>query len=221
MRTILYSCAISFAMILGTLLYTDHVFVRPLKAIFSIESVLGVDDVTQKDFFRGDSGSENIIIEYSDFTCFYCAGVRDIFARLIAEYPVKIVYRHFYPHESEIALQKAYAAECVGKLKGNDSFNAYADILYTNRTNNETSFIISSAAELGVSEDQLKECMESKEIKNEITKESDEAKRLGALGTPYIILVRDGKPVKSLYALSYDRMREEVLEVFKDNLEEI
>jgi hypothetical protein len=73
------------------------------------------------------------IIEYSDFECTFCAKYHPTLQKIVGESNGNIawVYRHFpltqiHPH----AMERAIASECVAKIKGNDAFWKYGELLF-------------------------------------------------------------------------------------------
>lgn len=73
------------------------------------------------------------IIEYSDFECPFCARFHPILERIISESNGSIawVYRQFpLVQIHQHAMERAIASECIAKIKGNDAFWKYGDLLF-------------------------------------------------------------------------------------------
>ncbi|MFA6392828.1 MAG: thioredoxin domain-containing protein [Candidatus Paceibacterota bacterium] len=73
------------------------------------------------------------IIEYSDFECPFCARFHPILERIINESNGSIawVYRQFpLVQIHQHAMERAIASECIAKIKGNDAFWKYGDLLF-------------------------------------------------------------------------------------------
>lgn len=69
------------------------------------------------------------IIEYSDFECPYCKMFQPTLERIVKEnLNVKWIYRHYPLHQH--SFEKLVAANCVAKLKGDDAFWKYGDLLF-------------------------------------------------------------------------------------------
>lgn len=90
--------------------------------------------ITETDHILGDTKTAQVtIIEYSDFECPFCKAYHATVKKIVEESNGNVawVYRH-YPltqlHAN--ALEKAVASECITKLKGNEAFWKYADLLF-------------------------------------------------------------------------------------------
>jgi protein-disulfide isomerase len=86
-----------------------------------------VDPTT--DHIFGNPGAPVTIIEYSDFECPYCARFEPILEQVVNDSNggVNWVFRNWPIHNS---ITKLIAAECVAKLKGNDAYWKYSDLLF-------------------------------------------------------------------------------------------
>ncbi len=82
------------------------------------------------DHVQGSADAKITIIEYSDFECPYCKMFNPELEKLMkAETPnVRWVYRHYPLHQH--SFEELVAANCVGKLKGDDAFFKYGDLLF-------------------------------------------------------------------------------------------
>jgi hypothetical protein len=81
------------------------------------------------DHILGNPNAPITIIEYSDFECPYCKQFQPVMERIIKESPdVKWVYRNYPLHQH--SFEKLVAAECVAKIKGNDAYWKYGDLLF-------------------------------------------------------------------------------------------
>lgn len=92
-----------------------------------------VENVNTNDHILGSLDSEVVIIEYSDFECPFCAKFHPTIKRIVEESNGKIawVYRHLpLTQIHQHAMERAIASECVTKIKGNDAFWKYADLLF-------------------------------------------------------------------------------------------
>jgi hypothetical protein len=93
-----------------------------------------VPPVEQGEHILGNiSTAKVILIEYSDFECPFCARFHPILEKIVSESNGNIawVYRQFpLVQIHQHALERAIASECIAKLKGNDAFWKYADLLF-------------------------------------------------------------------------------------------
>jgi hypothetical protein len=89
-----------------------------------------VPAVTSEDHIIGNIDAPIVIIEYSDYECPYCKGFQATIKQITNESNGKVawVYRHWPIHQNSFA--KLVAAECVAKIKGNDAFWKYSDLLF-------------------------------------------------------------------------------------------
>lgn len=78
----------------------------------------------------GNPDAEVTIVEYSDFECPYCKAFNPTLKKIVSESNghVNWVYRHWPLHQH--SFEKLVAAECVAKIKGNDAFWQYGDLLF-------------------------------------------------------------------------------------------
>lgn len=89
-----------------------------------------VPEVTSSDHIIGSADAPVVVIEYSDLECPYCKKFGGVMKQLVEESDGQVawVYRHWIVHQG--AVNKTGAAECVAKLKGNDAFWKYIDLVF-------------------------------------------------------------------------------------------
>lgn len=82
------------------------------------------------DHLMGSENAQVKIIEYSDYECPYCKMFQPTLQKIVEESngTVSWVYRHWPIHSG--SFEKLVAAECVAKIKGNDAFWKYTDLLF-------------------------------------------------------------------------------------------
>jgi hypothetical protein len=82
------------------------------------------------DHMIGNANASVKVIEYSDLECPYCKIFHTIMKQVVVDSngDVSWVYRHWPIHQN--SFEKLVAAECVAKLKGNDAFWKYVDLLF-------------------------------------------------------------------------------------------
>ena len=78
----------------------------------------------------GNPDAPIMVIEYSDLECPYCKRFGGVMKEVVAESngDVAWVYRHWVVHQG--AIPKTGAAECVARLKGNEAFWKYIDLVF-------------------------------------------------------------------------------------------
>ena len=86
--------------------------------------------VDANDHIMGNANAPITIVEYSDYECPYCKAFQPTLERIVTESNggVSWVYRHWPIHQG--SMEKLTAAECVAKIKGNDAFWKYSDLLF-------------------------------------------------------------------------------------------
>jgi protein-disulfide isomerase len=90
-----------------------------------------VPPVDATDHVQGNPATAQVtIIEYSDFECPYCKAFQTTLTKVVADSAGNVawVYRHWPIHQN--SFEKLVAAECVAKIKGNDAFWKYSDLLF-------------------------------------------------------------------------------------------
>ncbi len=89
-----------------------------------------IPPVTAADHIIGNPDAPIVVVEYSDLECPYCKRFGGVMKEITAESNGNVawVYRHLVIHPT--ALPKAAASECVAKLKGNDAFWKYVDLVF-------------------------------------------------------------------------------------------
>jgi protein-disulfide isomerase len=82
------------------------------------------------DHVKGASTATVTMIEYSDFECPFCKRFHPTLEKIVAESNgnVRWIYRHWPLHQH--SFERLIAADCVAKLKGDDAFFKYADLLF-------------------------------------------------------------------------------------------
>lgn len=82
------------------------------------------------DHIIGSPDATILVIEYSDLECPYCKRFGATMKEVVAESNGNVawIYRHWVVHQG--ALPKTAAAECVAKLKGEDAFWKYIDLVF-------------------------------------------------------------------------------------------
>ena len=205
----------SLCLFLTTLFYIDHSIIHGVKRAFSsfglIDSrhiLVGMSDVRSDDHVRGQEDAEIFLVEYSDFSCLMCAVMQETFDRIVSEQKILLVSRHLYPRQENSSFRLAVAAECVAKHAGEEAYASFAQYLYSSQHVSEALEDVAlqqQAVSLGVEVNVFQRCVENDaSVRARIERDSEEGWRLGARGTPYIVVVYKGKPVGISYANRYD-----------------
>lgn len=95
-----------------------------------------IPEITAEDHIIGSIDAPIVIVEYSDLECPYCKRFGGVMKEIVAESNGEVawIYRHWPVHtdtsRGQYALEKAGASECVAKIKGNDAFWQYVDLVF-------------------------------------------------------------------------------------------
>jgi|SRR3989344_2116679 len=173
-----------------------------------------VRPVGTSDHILGSPTAPVMIVEYSDFDCDYCKGFHAVLHQIIAnegaQGQVAWVFREFPLTEIHAnAMKHAEAAECVAKVSGNDAFWKFADVLFANQPVDPSRYW-EFAARAGVSGDAFATCFAeaATRVDMRITADRQNALDTGAIGTPYSLILVQGKvPIVIDQAFSYDDLK--------------
>jgi protein-disulfide isomerase len=157
---------------------------------------------TNEDRILGDVQTAAVtIIEYSDMNCGFCQRFHPTMKQIMEDYAgdVAWIYRHLPVLGSN---KQAEAAECAGKLGGNNAFWAYTDAYFEQITGtadagNEASWISLAEAQ-GLNGAAFTECLNSGEMANKVATDSEGARAVGINGTPGSVIVVDNVGVDSI-----------------------
>ena len=158
-----------------------------------------VRPVDSTDHILGNPSAPVKIIEYSDFDCSFCKEFDATLHQLIADKgasgQVAWVYRQ-YPLTSlhPNALTHAEAAACAAKVGGNDAFWKFAETLFANQPTDPATYG-SIAKDIGLPADAFAACYADAKntVLPRILEDSKNAQDTGARGTPYSLIVIEGK----------------------------
>lgn len=128
--------------------------------------------------FKGNENAEITIVEYSSFSCGFCDRARGTIDQILEEYPnqVKIVYKHFDRGGTDS--QTGQASECAGDQ---DKFWEMHDMIF-DRGSSGDYYVY--AREIGLDENDFKECFDSGKYASRVNEHSQEGRSLGVTGTP-------------------------------------
>ncbi len=167
---------------------------NPTCVVAPIPTMPNIPPVTEEDWVRGPENAPVTLIEYADFQCPACAGVKPMIEALADPETgsVRHVYRHF-PLTSihDKALITGEAAEAAG---AQGAFWEMYNLLYdrqadwSEKTVEEMPDILSGyAEELGLDVETFDEDIASKKYEDKMQQGYDEAVALGLGGTPSFI----------------------------------
>lgn len=174
-----------------------------------------VKPISEADYIRGDANAELALIEYSDLECPFCQRFHPTMKQIMEEYDgkVKWVYRHFPLSFHANAQKESEAALCVGKLGGADKKWEFMDKIFERTTATGTGFALTDlgplAAEVGVNQTKVQECIDSGEMAQRVAEETADGSQAGVQGTPTTFLVgADGKTITAFPgALPYEQVK--------------
>lgn len=153
---------------------------------------------SSRDHIYGNPDAPVTLIEYSDFECPFCKRFHSTAKEIVDAYGGKVnwVYRHFPLGMHNPGAQKeAEASECAHQLGGNDAFWKYANAIYARTQSNGKGFpltqLVPLAKEIGLNEQQFKDCVDSGKYASRVQEDLDEGVRIGITGTPANVLFRN------------------------------
>lgn len=177
-----------------------------------------VEPVSDGDYVKGERNARIALIEYSDLECPFCKSFHPTAQQAIDEFPddVMWVYRHF-PLEQlhSKATEQAEAAECAGKLAGNEGFWALTDKIFEVTPSNnglDNSTLPDLAAEVGIDKSAFQTCLDSGEMAQNVSDDFESGTKAGITGTPGNILlnVETGETQLIPGAVPYPQLKEAI-----------
>src|SRR3569623_1028714 len=152
---------------------------------------------------RGGKEPKVTIVEFSDFQCPFCGRVEPTLSQLEKDYgnDISISFKQlplpFHEHAMESA-EAAKAAQEQGK------FWQMHDKLFANQTALTRADLDKYAQEIGLDMGKYKAAMDSHKFKDSIKRDSDEAEKFGARGTPNFFIngryLRGAQPIEAFMA---------------------
>ncbi len=154
-------------------------------------------EIDANDHVLGSADARVIIVEYSDTECPFCKIFHSAMLSIMQDYgkdgQVAWVYRHFPMVDIHSrAFKEAEALECAGELGGNSKFWEYTNKVYeVTPSNNELdpAELINIATSVGLSSTAFKNCLDSGQYAPRVNADIENAREIGAEGTPYSILI--------------------------------
>lgn len=153
--------------------------------------------IDANDHILGSSKARVIVVEYSDTECSFCKQFHSTMLRIMKEYGtnerVAWVYRHFpIPEIHKKAAKEAEALECAAELGGNAKFWEYTNRLYEVTPSDDgldPKELTNIAKYVGLPSDKFGTCLESGQYAPRVEMDANNAKEMGASGTPYSVLI--------------------------------
>lgn len=157
-----------------------------------VGSAKDLDPITKDDWVKGNRNARFALVEYSDIDCPYCIRFHPTAQKLITERKDDFmwVYRNF-PLDSlhPNARRKAEAAECAGKIGGNDKFWAFLDEAVLQGSSVGPEKMGDIAAKVGVNAAAFKTCYDGNQTKDLVAADEASGTKAGVQGTPGNILL--------------------------------
>ncbi len=185
--------------------------------------VVKVRTPQKDDLIKGSKNAPVVVIEYSDTECPFCKNYHDVMNRIVKDYKGKVawVYRFFpLPQLHPKAEKEARAVACAYKLKGNDAAFKYLDrIMEITPSNNglDLSKLPEVATYVGLDKAAFQKCLDSGETKSRVSRDSNEAIKSGAKGTPHNVILYKGEQMVVPGGLPYERLKLIIDQLLKDN----
>jgi protein-disulfide isomerase len=152
---------------------------------------------------KGGKQPKVTIVEFSDFQCPFCSRVNPTIAQLSKDYgnDIQIAFRHLPLPFHDNALPAAEAAEAA---REQGKFWEMHDKLFASQANLGRADLEKYAQELGLNMGKFKTALDSHKFKDRIKRDSDDAEKYGARGTPNFFIngrnLRGAQPVEAFKA---------------------
>jgi formate-nitrite transporter family protein len=139
--------------------------------------------VNERDHVRGANEAPVTLVEYGDFECPFCGRAYPAVERLLKEYPVRFVFRHFprpeHPHARHAAEAAAAAAE-----QGEAAFWRMFHSLFQHQSALDDQSLVDYARQNGLDIDKFTQDLASQAITERVQRDLQSGVRSGAHGTP-------------------------------------
>jgi len=152
----------------------------------------GAGSITDDGRIRGQTDAPITLIEYSDFTCGYCAKFfQETWPRLQAKYietgKVRFVYRDYPRSDEGVGIEAAVAARCAG---AQGRYWPMHDRLFSERGRLDSGSFKGYAKVIGLDQTAFDKCFDERRYLESIFQDRQEANRWGFHGTPGFVLMR-------------------------------
>ncbi|MEK7135265.1 MAG: DsbA family protein [Patescibacteria group bacterium] len=160
--------------------------------------------VKNEDHYFGSRSAKVVIVEYSDTECPFCKVYHNSLNQIMRDYDGKVawVYRHLpIPQLHAKATKEAEATECVAELGGNTAFWQYLDKIFETTNSNDSldpAQLPILAKSVGIGEAAFNSCLSSGKYTEAVQASATEGFASGARGTPFSLIMIDGKQVGTI-----------------------
>lgn len=158
-----------------------------------------------KDLYRGNKDAKVVMIEYSDFECPFCNRFHPTMLEVMEKYGDQVawVYRHFPLSFHPNAAPLAEASECVAAYGGNDAFWKFTDEVYEKMADGSiygadatkktvtVDMMVSVAQAAGANANQVRSCLNNKEMSQKVKDSQAGGTKAGVTGTPGTIIISE------------------------------
>ncbi|MEK7564381.1 MAG: thioredoxin domain-containing protein [Patescibacteria group bacterium] len=157
-----------------------------------------------EDHLVGNPEASIVIIEYSDTECPFCKIFHATMQRVVenSNGNVAWVYRHYpIPALHEKAFHEAEATECAWEQGGNVAFWKYINRMFEITPSNdglEVTELSTIAKYIGLDVKLFESCLASGKFESKVQAQIDQGIADGAEGTPYSLILKDGKVVDTI-----------------------
>ncbi|MGB3717249.1 MAG: DsbA family protein, partial [Candidatus Promineifilaceae bacterium] len=154
----------------------------------------------------GDPNAPVTIVEFSDYQCPFCLrNFQQTWPQLKAEYidtgRVYYVFKDFPIPSIHPGAERVHeAAQCAGEIGGRDTYWEVHDVFFINQERwadkpqpDLDNILVSLTDEVGISNDEMRGCLESGRYEEVVQADMDEGRSLGVTGTPTFFI--NGYPV--------------------------
>lgn len=184
----------------------NNELVEENQKTFDVNDLDVVEVSVDDDAVLGDPNAPVTIVEFSDFQCPYCRSFfNETLPQLISDYvdtgKVKIIYRDFPLSGHAQASSAAQAAECARSIANSDeAYYTMHDWLFENmatwsgQSTASELFIAAAQEELDVD---IRTCLESGEMQDEVNADMTAGRGYGVSGTPSFFI--NGKKIVGAY----------------------
>jgi protein-disulfide isomerase len=142
------------------------------------------------DPYMGKADAPLVLVEFSDYECFYCARFfRETLLLIRKEYidtgKLKHVFKDFPLGFHKKAKKAAEASLCAGEEQ---KYWEMHGLIFENQKQIDIPHLINHAKTLGLKADDFEKCLNDSRYANEIDKDINTGKKIGVRGTPSFIL---------------------------------
>lgn len=140
---------------------------------------------------NGNTDSDIILIEYSDFECSFCQRHFDngTVKSLIDNQNIAVTLKQFPLNFHPNAQKSAEGALCVSNKLGDEAFFAYIDQVFTSKDPSRAN-ITTVATSLGMSASDFNTCLDDNTYASQVAQEMSQAQQIfGINGTPGNVLI--------------------------------